>query len=234
MKRTNRRQPAVLALSVLALTLIALWGFGQEPDPFAELRRQAEQGEAAAQYSLGLRYTIGVGSVPQDYQEAVKWFRMAAAQGHAGAQRNLGSSYFMGEGVPQDYQEAVKWYRMAAEQGHAEAQHSLGFAYRTGEGVPQDYQEAVKWFRMAAAQGHAGAQRSLGVMYANGQGVPQDFVQAHKWLNLAASRATARVAEGFRSLRDRLAEEMTAAQVAEAQRLAREWQPKTWEQLQDQ
>ena len=55
--------------------------------------------------------------VPQDYKEAVKWYRLAAEQGYADAQYNLGLMYSNGEGVPQDYKEAVKWYRLAAEQG---------------------------------------------------------------------------------------------------------------------
>ena len=78
-------------------------------------------------------------------------------------------------------------------------------------------------------------------MYTNGKGVPQDFVQAHKWINLAASQNTAHrwfsydtaTAESYRLWRDEVAERMTAKQIAEAQRLAREWQPKTWEQLKD-
>ena len=69
--------------------------------------------------------------------------------------------------------------------------------------------------------------------YYLGEGVPQDYVQAHKWINLAASRTTQEKAGDYRSARNEVAEKMTASQVAEAQRLAREWQPKTWEQLKD-
>ena len=105
--------------------------------------------------------------------------------------------------------------------------------YERGNGVPQNYQEAVSWYRKAADQGHAGSQNNLGVMYGNGKGVPQDYVQAHKWVNLAASVSTGEVAERSRLLRDQLADKMTASQVAEAQQLAREWQPQTWEQLKD-
>ena len=61
-------------------------------------------------------YDKGQG-VPQDYAEAVKWYRLAAEQGDADAQYNLGVMYDNGQGVPQDYAEAVKWYRLAAEQG---------------------------------------------------------------------------------------------------------------------
>ena len=115
-----------------------------------------------------------------------------------------------------------------AEQGDADAQFLLGRRYFNGEGVPPDYQEAVKWYRLAAEQGYAMSQFSLGGMYAIGQGVREDYVQAHKWISLAASRTTTGEAEYYRSMRDKLAERMTASQIAETQRLAREWQPKTW------
>ncbi len=185
-------------------------------------RQAAQQGIAPAQHNLGVMYDNGKG-VPQDYQEAVKWYRQAAQQGIAPAQSNLGVMYDNGKGVPQDYQEAVKWYRQAAQQGHAPAQFNLGVMYDNGEGVPQDYQEAVKWYRQAAQQGHAPAQFNLGVMYDNGEGVPQDHVQAYKWLNLAASQAVGEEAKLYRSTRDAAEETMTPSQIAEAQRLAREW-----------
>ena len=127
----------------------------------------------------------------------------------------------------------VKWLRMAAEQGVVGAQFVLGRMYYYGEGVTENDAEAMSWYRKAAEQGYAAAQGILGVMYEKGEGVPQDYVQAHKWFNLAASRAIGEVAENSRLWRDKLADKMTASQVAEAQRLAREWQPKTWEQLKD-
>ena len=123
--------------------------------------------------------------------------------------------------------------RLAAEQGHSDAQYNLGVTYYLGEGVPQDYEEALRWSRMAAEQGHADAQFGLGGMYYNGEGVPQDYVEAHKGTNLAASRVTGEDANKYRKNRDIFAEKMTAAQIAEAQRLAREWKPKTWEQVKD-
>ena len=85
-------------------------------------------GKCLAQYSLGLAYEKGQG-VPQDYQEAVKWYRIAAARQDEWAQTRLGSIYAEGKSVPQDFQEAVKWYRLAAAQGYAPAQSSLGLAY---------------------------------------------------------------------------------------------------------
>ncbi len=126
-----------------------------------------------------------------------------------------------------DYETALREWRPLAEQGHAKAQYNLGLMYANGRGVTQDYGEAVKWYRRAAEQGLATAQYNLGVMYSNGRGVAQDYVQAHLWFNLAASRMPA---GGNRDKavnnRDKVETGMTPAQVAEAQKLAREWKPK--------
>ncbi len=86
-----------------------------------------------------------------------------------------------------------------------------------------DYATALKEWRPLAKQGDAAAQYNLGVMYREGQGVPQDDVQAHMWWSLAAVRGL----EPAREYRDRVAARMTPAQLAEAQRLAREWTPKS-------
>jgi hypothetical protein len=188
-------------------------------------RQAAEQGFAQAQHNLGFMYANGQG-VPQDYGQAVQWYRRAAEQGHAGAQVNLGTMFLLGQGVPQDYGQAMQWYRQAAEQGVAPAQYNLGFMYEQGYGIPQDYAEALRWYRRAADQGDAYAQHGLGAMYGNGQGVPQDFVQAYFWLNLAAARLPPGIDyDNAVRGRDSVANRMTPAQLAQAQALARTWQP---------
>jgi TPR repeat protein len=89
--------------------------------------------------------------VPQDYQEALKWFRKAAEQADTQAQSMLGGMYANGLGIPQDYQEAVKWYRKAAQQGNINAQNNLGRIYANGKrGVPQDFVRAHTWYTVAA------------------------------------------------------------------------------------
>ena len=99
----------------------------------------------------------------------------------------------------------------------------LAGAYYKGEGVHQDYGEAVKWYQKAAEQGDSGSQYRLGVMYENGEGVAQDYVASYIWYHLASQ---AHEFESARKHRNRVAEKMTPAQLAEAQRLAREWKPK--------
>ena len=150
-----------------------------------------------------------------------------AEQGDASAQYNLGVMYANGEGVPQDYAEALKWYHLAAEQGYAAAQFGLGTMYLYSNdygvlyGVLQDYAEAARWYRLAAEQGYDSAQTQLAFMYDRGRGVMQDYILAHMWFNLAASQES----EIGRKNRDRMAKKMTPAQIAEAQKLAREWKP---------
>ena len=113
--------------------------------------------------------------------------------------------------------------RVKANSGDANAQSYLGYAYDRGEGVPQDYAQAALWYRKAAEQGDARAQYNLGVMYANGQGVSQDFAEAYKWFNLAASLAQEQFKKEYANMRDAAAKRMTPQQLADAQKVAREW-----------
>ena len=82
--------------------------------------------------------------------------------------------------------------------------------------------EAAKWFRRAADQGHSLAQAYLGLSYVTGLGVQQDNIHAYMWLSLAAARGD----QDAISNRNRVARQMTPAQIAEAQKLAREWKQK--------
>jgi hypothetical protein len=118
-----------------------------------------------------------------------------------------------------DYATAMQHFRPLAEQGNAIAQFNLGVMYQDGKGVPKDYAEAIKWYRRAADQGAGGAQFNLGGMYARGEGVQRDDVRAYMWINLS----TAQGIGGAERNRDGIAQHMTAEQIAEAQKLAREW-----------
>ena len=103
------------------------------------------------------------------------------------------------------------------------AVHPREHVPRRSRRVPQDDAETVHWYRLAAEQGLADAQYDVGVMYEFGRGVPQDDVQAHMWFNLAASRMNGEYREIVVRNRDRVAGRMDPTQIAEGQRLAREW-----------
>jgi TPR repeat protein len=207
-----------------------------------EWRPLAGQGDAAAQYKLGALYDDGQG-VPQDHAEAMRWYRKAAKQGYAivaytigdyqgaarlyrelaeqgdvEAQDRLGSMYNRGMGVPEDYAEAAKWYRKAAEQGYASAQYNLGNMYLSGDGVPQDYVQAYKWFILMLSQNDP----PCGVQTASDQDQEQQDAMDYLCEQVRSLEAANRqqVREILRLLRSK---KMTPAQIAEAQKLAREW-----------
>jgi len=122
-----------------------------------------------------------------------------------------------------NYATALKEYRPLAEQGDAVAQFALGSMYENGRGVSQDDKVAVRWYRLAAEQGQPSAQNNLAKMYRRGRGVPRDDVLAHMWWSLAAAQGH----ENARRARDRLAARMPPAQLAVAQRRARELKAKS-------
>jgi uncharacterized protein len=154
-------------------------------------------------------------------EATAKEVRKSAEAGNASAQYRLGLLYDGGVGVPQNYRQAKEWFEKAAKQGHVGAQADLGTLYLRGAGAPQSAQMALFWFRRAAEQGDVLSFAQLGWMYAEGLGVLQDSIQAHMWYNLSAVQGEERAAEA----RDALAKQMTPAQIAEAQRLARAWKP---------
>jgi len=185
------------------------------------IKAKSETGDAIAQYELGAMYEKGLG-LKQDDAAAAMWYRKAAEQGLACAEFNLSCMYAKGRGVHQDPAEEIKWNRKAAEHGLARAQYNLGVSYSQGYSVAKDNAEAVKWFSKAANQNDAEAQYNLSVMYYNGNGVPRNYIEAYKWESVAASQGNELAKK---SLQDDETG-MTAAQVAEAQKLAAAFVPR--------
>jgi TPR repeat protein len=200
-------------------------GVARDPVKAAKyIRKAAEQGLARAQCLLGLAYSNGDG-VKADKAEAARWLRRAAEQGLAEAQFDLGMCYANGDGVAKNPVLAVEWYRKAAAQDLVDAQSELGNCYLEGNGVPTDIPEGVKWTRQAAERGFAPAQNTLGLCYSKGRGVAKDYVEAYKWLNLAAAKG-GDMADDAKINLAAAARFLKPEQVAEAQRLAREFKPR--------
>ncbi|MDB4784493.1 sel1 repeat family protein [Akkermansiaceae bacterium] len=142
-----------------------------------------------------------------------------AEAGDVDAQNNLGEMYYKGLEAPRNLVKAAKWYRKSADSGNAHGQFKLGVMYYQGLGVPEDEVEAVKWFRKSAEQGDADGQAGLGMMYAIGAGVPQDDVKAYMFYNLVAAKGF----EDFKARRNEIEKRMTQEQIAEGEKLTREW-----------
>jgi len=126
--------------------------------------------------------------------------------------------YAHGEGIPENDAKAVHWYTESAKQGRRDAQFSLGSKYYMGIGVPQDYAIAAHWYTKAAKQGYTKAQLIIGVMHNGGRGLPKDHVRGYAWSSIAASQG---IADG-KKVKEIIANRMTPAQIAEAQKLSSE------------
>jgi uncharacterized protein len=192
---------------------------------FEDADAKAVKGDADAQDALGDMYYQGEG-VPNDFQEAMKWYRKAAEQGDPKAQYHLGTMFDSGEISLMDSAKADVLAKYLSKRVILTTSTNPGSKWFNetpgsslsagGNGIPLNYGEAAKWYRRAAEQGDGEGQRNLGVMYGNGNGVPQDYVEAFKWSNLAAAQGNA----GGKRNRDYIVNFMTPEQIAEAQQRA--------------
>ena len=150
----------------------------------------AEQGDAEAQYNLGVRYQAGDG-VSRNIENAIEWYKKSAGQGFGPAQYNLACCYGMGAGVAADNKLAFDLCGRAAKQGYANAQYTFGGFFARGNGVPQNHETAVMWYTKAAEQNFATAQGELALCYEKGIGVPQSYEKAIEWMQKAAEQGDA-------------------------------------------
>ncbi|HEX3065585.1 MAG TPA: hypothetical protein VHQ39_08885 [Dongiaceae bacterium] len=164
-----------------------------------EWKSPADQGDAHAQYGLGLLFDLGRG-VPADPAQAAKWYSLAAAQELPGAQSNLAMLYAEGRGVPKDMSRADQLWLSAGKSGVVEAQFNLGLSYYRGEGVPKSYPDAAGWFQKAAEGGSVDGQYAIAEMYRIGRGVPKNIPQARLWFTKAAKAGNAAAADRLANL----------------------------------
>jgi hypothetical protein len=224
-RRFEREVTAAIAVLMLALGFTL--GVYREPiqQAFTGLARTLGFAKGAANSdAIYAAYQEG------RYPTALRLARPLAAESDARAQSVLGLLYYHGQGVPRDPSEALRWFRAAADQDDPNALFYLGVMFNEGQGVPQDKAEAARWFQRAADLGEALAQYNLGLFYADGAAGVPDNISAHMWFNLAAAHFPASATgdrDAAANYRDLVAKKMTPDQIAEAQKLAREWKPKS-------
>lgn len=181
----------------------------------AEWQALVDDGDARAQYYLGMLNAEGRGAEP-DFVEAGRLFGLSAAQGYVDAQFAVAIMHDRGQGLAQDDVLATRWYRTAAEAGHVDAQYNLAIAYMRGNGVEVDEAEGVKWFHAAGEQGHSHALVNLGVVHAIGKGVARDPVAAYMWFRIATKKDVRGADQALDRTRGELSEEQIAAAEAGA------------------
>jgi len=154
-------------------------------EKFNSYYQLAEQGDANAQYNLGVCFENGKG-VTKDVTQAINWYRKAAEQCNVDAECKLGQLFCYS--AIKDNVEIVDWVRRAAEQGYAKAQCSMGIYCYYGHGVTKDRVQAVSWYHKAAEQGYMLAQYTLGNIYKNGNNeIKKDGNVALYWYEKAIS-----------------------------------------------
>lgn len=213
-----------LALAILTLILISapVYADGLQDGINAYERRDyktakkyllplAERGNAVAQYFLGKIYPN---------PKAMEWLAKSANQDYEKAMVLLAWHHKL-----DNCGEALKWIHLAIEKGSIDAYDEFGVWNINGTCVPENHKEAVRLYHLAAEGGSNNAQGNLGKLYLYGNGVPQDYVMAHMWFNLANANTNSR--EAFSNVyswqRRKVEELMSPSQIAEAQKLAREW-----------
>jgi len=158
------RFPINVVLSIVCLAVPAWADFKAGKDAYnhgdyatalREWRPLAEQGDADAQYYIGVLYDFRKG-VPQDFAIAREWYEKAAAKGHAGAQNNLGGLYEFGHGVTRNDVIAYMWYSLAAAHSTDDewrdlAAENLGeiAGHMTSAQIADAKKRAKKWRRKA-------------------------------------------------------------------------------------
>jgi TPR repeat protein len=163
----------------------------------AALRKSAEEGNAEAQFRLGVIYGNGDEGVEIDHQKAMAWFSQAARQGHENALITMAWMYANGAGVDMDEDKARELYLMAADHGSAKAQYVVATMFRFAQfGAEKDLARALHYYTESANQGFATAQFALGKMLVEGKLVEKDMNTALQWLTLAHANGSKR-AEGY-------------------------------------
>jgi TPR repeat protein len=121
----------------------------------ALLEELALAGDAPSAFNLGQLYATGRDDFAQNYDQARRWYTVAANKGLASAQYNLGGLYAQGQGVPQDFSAAAGWLLKAAQQNHRKAQMDYGLMRWVGTGVERNREDGQQWLRRAAADPQA-------------------------------------------------------------------------------
>ncbi len=180
---SKRKDPAIRSIEIHSaadrgLSIAELWVgirfldgvFANPPLGFAYLQKAANQGNALAQYHVGLCYHKGKG-VDKDSEKALAFFNLSADQKEPRAFHGLGL-------CATDPTVASVWYFIGAEKGDLECLNSLAGCYMRGEGVQKCEKQGIRYYRMASIKGHLRSKFDIALCYQNGTGMKKNLVIA--------------------------------------------------------
>jgi len=165
----------------------------------ALLQREANAGNAEAQYQLGRMYDTG-DKLERDRQKGIAWFTAAANQGHAESQYRLAIAYLYGIAVSKNVATGESWLTKAAQQNHPVAKNMLPI-YVANRSANRSTSIALSWYLEKVANGDPDGQFGIGNMYENGWGIKANTVEAKKWLQAARVAGSGGAAVHMRQLK---------------------------------
>lgn len=195
MKKTIYNIIGITLISCLLLALYACNGSSKRNSGGDEtieiLKKKAEEGDAEAQYKLGVEY-MGKGntSIPENCKEAFKWFEKAAQNGYLAAYYNIGYCYMSGAGVKPNVNTAIEYFQKGAELGDPAALNALGAKYLL-DGSPKALKKGNELIKRAANQEFAGAEYNLGMSYVTGRGITQNINKGFRLIEKSANQGYA-------------------------------------------
>lgn len=148
------------------------------------------------------------------YQEAIDYWKKAAAAGDAGSAYRLSEEYFDAKIVKRDMRLAFKYLRQAAEANDARALTDLASMYDYGTGVKEDREKAASLYLRAAKMGMPAAMFNVASMLENGEGIAKDEIEAYKYYLLSRDQGFAPFAN---KALETMASNLSADQIAEAE-----------------
>ncbi|MCC6919216.1 MAG: sel1 repeat family protein [Alphaproteobacteria bacterium] len=164
----------------------------------------ANDGDASAQFNIGVMYANGLG-VDRDMSVAMSWWGNAARQLHVRAAHNLALAMLAGEPISHgertkpDFTAILRYLKIGADAGYPNSEYTMGKLYADGVGVEKDERRAAELYLSASIKGFAKAQYNLGKVYRDGTGMRKDESLSLFWFSEAAERGHGRA-------QDRMAE----------------------------
>jgi hypothetical protein len=157
-------------------------------------QKKADEGDAYAQFKIGLAYSQGKG-IKEDDATASEWWIKASEQGEPHAQFALAGAYYHGKGIEKNDEKFIELLKKSAEQNEGHAMLLLGKEYLSGDIVEKDetkaneqFKKAFEILQKAAKDGDSFAMRRLGLMYSDGYGVYENDEKAIELLGQAAQK----------------------------------------------
>ena len=197
-----RKSPDVVRFQIQYARALVAADRGE--DAMNAVENAARLGYPAAELTIGYMHEAGMlsGNGKPDFVNALRWYRLAAADDYPPALFAIGRFTDEGRGgIKRSDTGALEWYQQAGALGYPPALSVLGSRYRTGKGVKRDYQRALEWYNQAAELSYPAALFAIGSMYERGHGVKRNKNKAVAWYKKAQSEGHAEAAARLQRLR---------------------------------